>query len=1322
MRGSRRAAVGAAGVFLAVSVVVPSAVADTGGGGNRAGAGAGDSAAQAAGGSASSATVRLVTGDEVTLGTGPDGKRTASVRPGAGREGVVFRTTEADGRISVVPSDADALLRSGRLDRRLFDVTGLVGQSYDEAHRASLPLIIGEPAGTRTDAKAAVDRLAALAARPAPGTSATKAAPSPDLTSIGARAVAVPDKQLADFWHQLAPASATSTTTARAATAATTPRIWLDARVSPAATDPTSMDQIGAPPLWQAGYEGSGVKVAVLDTGVDQTHPDLKGRVAAARDFTGSPTGTGDHFGHGTHVASILGGTGAASAGARKGVAPAADLLVGKVLGDDGYGDESQVIAGMQWAADQGAKVVNMSLGADDESDGTDPMSLALDSISEAGGTLFVVAAGNNGEAGPSTVGVPGVADDALTVGAVDSHDALASFSSRGPRPGDGAVKPDVTAPGVDIVAARAAGTTLGDPVDPYYVTLSGTSMATPHVAGAAALLAQAHPGWSARQLKDALISTAHTVAGQAVTDQGGGRIDVSAAALGSLTATGSVFLGDVHPQDPAATHTVTFTNSSSAPVTLSLAFTLKTAGGRAVAADAVRLGAATVTVPAGGTADVPLTVSPSAVGTGSYYGYLTATPSGGSNGAAPVHTTLALVSHGPVHTLTITGYDAQGVLTQPSLTIWGANGMVQASAGATPGTARAAVEEGTYQVRATFEERTAKGTRARLVVLPQVEVTKDTAVTVDARRTTEVKIRTPRPTEEAGNTYFQTYREIDGHGILEAEQFFVNLLDGLYVSPTSRVTDGTFEFSSRWQLTAPLLTARAPGTGLDLNAYLMPYSPEFGSRGVNLTAVDAGSLEQPDFSRVRGRLAVVRDETGQDERQLAQAAHDAGARGLMLVHFSDNGWTRWHPTGDRTALPTVRVGKATGDALLALLAKKSVTVQFGGTSRSPYFYDVMQTSPQQIPRQVVHTVTAANSAVISATYADNGGAPWASEQRFAWRPYQGVAWEMTRNVPTGITRTEYVSANGTEWMHRVDQETTFDIDTPLLTGMTGVPAVLKPGRQAAEAWQQAVVRPSIPRGTSTPSERVGDVLRVRIPEFTDSGAGHWARASHDGGFGGFDVPGTRGGSGTGSGAGTGSGTDAGAGTGSGTQDDPGQEGDSTSASLFRDGTQIATADTPWTDFEVPAGTADYRLDVATSRISPEWRFATSTSTSWWFRSDTAAEAALLPLLQVDYAVPVDAWNAVRAGRSHTVGLTVRAQDGAAVPRGLRVAVEASYDGGLTWTNARVDDRGHGGFAARITRSPHSRGDVRVTLRVTAQDAAGDKVRQTVRDAYLWRG
>lgn len=182
------------------------------------------------------------------------------------------------------------------------------------------------------------------------------ATPARRLESLDARSLRVADDDLGRFWKTLNPGGKSD-----AARAAVAPRVSLDGKVK--ATLDRSTAQINAPAAWKAGYEGQGVKVAVLDTGVDANHPDLAGRVAEAKDFSGSPS-TDDHFGHGTHVAATVGGTGAASSGTRRGVAPRADLLIGKVLGDDGFGSESSVIDGMEWAASQHAKVVNMSLGS----------------------------------------------------------------------------------------------------------------------------------------------------------------------------------------------------------------------------------------------------------------------------------------------------------------------------------------------------------------------------------------------------------------------------------------------------------------------------------------------------------------------------------------------------------------------------------------------------------------------------------------------------------------------------------------------------------------------------------------------------------------------------------------------------------------------------------------------------------------------------------------------------------------------------------------------------------------------------------------------
>jgi subtilisin family serine protease len=160
-------------------------------------------------------------------------------------------------------------------------------------------------------------------------------------------------------------------------------KVWLDGKVHADLAESTA--QIGAPSAWAAGLNGAGVKVAVLDTGADLNHPDLADRVSESVSFVPGEDASDGH-GHGTHTLSTVGGSGAASGGLEKGVAPGANLIVGKVLGNDGSGDDPWVIAGMEWAAAQGAKVISMSLGGSDPSDGTDPMSVALDRLSAQSG------------------------------------------------------------------------------------------------------------------------------------------------------------------------------------------------------------------------------------------------------------------------------------------------------------------------------------------------------------------------------------------------------------------------------------------------------------------------------------------------------------------------------------------------------------------------------------------------------------------------------------------------------------------------------------------------------------------------------------------------------------------------------------------------------------------------------------------------------------------------------------------------------------------------------------------------------------------------
>jgi subtilisin family serine protease len=286
-----------------------------------------------------------------------------------------------------------------------------------------------------------------------------------------------------------------------------------------------SVPRIQVPSVWDAGFRGEGIRIGIVDTGIDPSHDDFEGRVVAMTSYVGGD-GTDDN-GHGTHVASIAAGTGAASGGTYKGVAPGASLYTAKVLDAYGSGTMSGVMAGIEWAVDQSVHVINLSLGSDGPCDGTDALSTLCDEVVQQFGIVVCAAAGNAGP-GASTVGSPGCARWVITIGAVDDADNVTNFSSRGPT-SDGRVKPDIVFPGAGIVAAQADGTALGTVVAPGYVELSGTSMATPHAAGSVALLLQAKPNLTPNQVKWALMTTALEL-GENPNAQGSGRSDVFAA------------------------------------------------------------------------------------------------------------------------------------------------------------------------------------------------------------------------------------------------------------------------------------------------------------------------------------------------------------------------------------------------------------------------------------------------------------------------------------------------------------------------------------------------------------------------------------------------------------------------------------------------------------------------------------------------------------------------------------------------------------------------------------------------------------------------
>ena len=311
--------------------------------------------------------------------------------------------------------------------------------------------------------------------------------------------------------------------------------------------DDLTNDATGVENAWSTGFTGAGVGVAVIDSGINDNQPDLQNatgtsRVVYHQDFTGTPTtnangGQYDLYGHGTHVAGIIAGNGANSGGQYAGVAPGATLIDLRALDANGAGTDSSVIAAIQQAIalknTYNIRVINLSLGRGIPVSYTqDPLCQAVEAAWQHG-IVVVVAAGNygrlnvNGSNGFGTITAPGNDPYVITVGATKNNgngsangETKASYSSKGPTTYDHIVKPDIMAPGNAIVSLAAPGATLessypsdltsgNDGVHNYF-KLSGTSMATPVVSGAVAILLQETNTLTPDQVKARLMKTAY--------------------------------------------------------------------------------------------------------------------------------------------------------------------------------------------------------------------------------------------------------------------------------------------------------------------------------------------------------------------------------------------------------------------------------------------------------------------------------------------------------------------------------------------------------------------------------------------------------------------------------------------------------------------------------------------------------------------------------------------------------------------------------------------------------------------------------------------
>ncbi|SDM22304.1 S8 family peptidase [Allokutzneria albata] len=1177
--------------------------------------------------SGSAHLVTLITGDRVRAQERADGRWSLTLdNRENGKRYSQFQARR--GSVTdwyLMPDGAARLVSSGAVDRELFNITGLIRQGYDDARTDSIPLLAEFPERVRASSP--------------PGGTVTRALPELNLASVAER-----KRDAGEFWRSL-------TASGRALQGPS--KVWLNARMQ--ASLDVSVPKVGAPAAWQSGFTGKGVTVAVLDTGADATHPDLAGKVGPTKDFSNKGN-TSDGHGHGTHVAATVSGVGAKF----KGVAPDATLAIGKVLDDGGSGTFDAVLAGMHWAAAEvKAKVINLSLGSY-PTDGTDPVSRAVNTLSGKHGSLFVIAAGNFGA--DESVGSPATADAALAVGNTTKADRLSPSSSRGPRVGDGAVKPEIAAPGTDIVAAKAKGTQLGEPVGEHHVKLTGTSMATPHVAGGAALLAQQHPDWTGDRIKSALVSSAAPAGDLGAFAVGGGRLDLARATkqqVQALSASINAYLR--WPAKDEQKRKLTYRNDGAAPVTLAL--DLKLPGAPAGLAT---LNTNTITVPAKGTADVELTATPRSGKPGNHGGVLVAST---SDGLAQVRTPVAVHDEPEKYELKIESLDRKGHPAQStSFDVINPETGDRMSAGAGE-TLR--VAPGTYTISGYIDTPGEEAFGS--VANPSVRVTGDTTVRFDMRKGKPVSLTAEDPLAgssiSAGQTsvrpVFWTQRfttKVKGYDYPFGSLLFADpKFTAVYAYSEPGVSSPNFGYSNDFGLRQSKFefwaetperyeVAASPFAGPRQPDGTVRYKTVHGGQG---TAQDLAGIDPKDKLVV---LDLPSDISRDEVFKRIEATQKAGAKAIGILPVPP----ATARSADPVTIPVVVFGGASGKEFSAAVKAGGVEASIMTNSGNAHRMELSFPSEGRVPDQLAYNVKVRDLASVRTSYHAYDNAPVTRTYASRETPFGETSTQVLDPVPLQTERVEYFTP-GT-W--------NLFLGVPHSATVPGERITLEAGKSYNLAWDTPVAGPGFAGRTSSAlgknhpwAWRKQNLIDLTLPVFSDGAGRPRAAAS----------------------------------------------GDTGRTSLYAGDKLVGTQELPGRGtFVVPRGEQRYRLTTEVARKdSPA---SSKVEAAWTFTSGYT-DGDALPLLAVRYAPAADLRNRAPGGKEFTFPVRVQAQDAEITADKLEVQI--SYDDGGTWQPVQLTREGDA-WKATVTHPASGF----ASLRAKASDADGNAVEQTIVRAY----
>ncbi|MGW2207163.1 PA domain-containing protein, partial [Streptomyces sp. NPDC001774] len=764
----------------------------------------------------------------------------------------------------------------------------------------------------------------------------------------------------------------------------------------------------------------------------------------------------------------------------------------------------------------------------------------------------------------------------------------------------------------------------------------------------------------------------------------GAGRLDVKAAidqtVLGADAVQGGTFNW---PQDSSdrTTVSVPYTNTSAKAVTLTLAVDKVTGNdGSRIRSTVARLATRTVTVPAGATVQVPLHLDPTAHLDHAQYGDVTGRVLATGPDGLHVTTPFSLYVQPETVTLRVKTVDRLG---RPAA---GASALDVVSTDTATGERRynGGAAEQTYRLRVgsyflsgyvvTPDAGEGAGLVDSITYLgrPQIELTKDTTVVLDARRAHRLRLRTDRTTEvrSAVLSFARSWDDTWGHsGTFSGSR----TVRGYYASVEGEASDGDFEFTSYWRAAAPQISEFAVVGGEGLH----PVTASTGSVNLDGTGraplVDAksGTAEELAAAGVQGRIALVRVADG--AASVARHVRDAKAAGAKAVLAYHNAPGRWLPTiGTGAELPALAVESAEARALLDRLATGEVTLSWKATAKSPYTYTLAFPHRGEIDEDRTYRVDDDRLGRSTSTYHSMGVATDYIDAVLAGRPDGSRVLVPFDSVAVPGTRADLFTPGDTTWQRYLSSS------FPWGESMVAAPRAYTTGERRTEEWYDGVIAPRAPIDvTGKPrlaAERQGDLIGFA--------SAMWGDGAHYGEAGSF--------------------------------------GDIGNLTLRRDGEQLGRSVYPYGVFDVPAQEGTYELEQFIQKISAPakvWQRSTAVDTVWRFRSarDESVYSQPVPILFPRYGLPEDGAKTLAAKAGQRITLTATGHGGYTPAALVSAALSYSYDGGATWTAAPVT-RHDGRWTATVDHAAAS--GRQVTLRAELTDANGNSVRQTVTRAY----